>query len=482
LFEKIGGFDERYKPAYKEIVDLCFSIRRLGYKVMHQPMSIVVHFEGVTGGTDINAGIKKYQEINKPKFVEKWSSVLEQDHYPPDSGNIFLAREKIAGKKIQKIILIVDDKVPDYDRYAGSLGMYQYTKLFVDLGFKVLFLPVDLRGTEPYTSELQQYGIEVVYGGFDFDSWLRRNGKHIDYAWLSRPGVATRYIEKIRDNTSAKIMYCGRDLHYLRWQRKYEVDRSDHALRVSQRLKEMELMLFNNADAILTFSTFEAEAISRELSGRGNVVIIPPYLYDEFPFEGFTADYLAPTFDDRKNIVFLGGFGHGPNVDAVVWFAKECFPRVSARLPDAKLLVIGSDPPKDVTDLQSENIAVTGHVKDLKQYFQKMKLCVAPVRWGAGVKGKIVTSMYYGVPVVTTSLGAEGMELADGQHVLIADAPEDFAARVVELYSNEEVWRRLSKNSLQYVKERYSKKAALEKLLPILDLPQLSMRERTQAP
>ncbi len=472
LFEKMGGFDERYKPAYKEIVDLCFSIRSLGYKVMHQPMSVVVHFEGVTGGRDIHAGIKKYQEINRPKFVEKWCSVLQKDHYAPDARNIFLAREKISGKRMKRIILIIDDKVPDYDRYAGALGMYQYTKLFVDLGFKVIFLPADLRRTESYTSEMQQYGIEVIYGRFNLDSWLSKNGKHINYVWLSRPEVAIRYIDKIRGHTSAKILYCGRDLHYLRWLRKYEVERSEQALKVSQRLKETEFLLFNSADAILTFSTFEAATISKDLPEKRNIYIIPPYLYDELPFEGFPSDYVLPPFDDRKDIAFLGGFGHSPNADAVIWFIKECFPHIVAQLPDMKLFVIGSDPPKDIMDLQSENIVVTGYVKDLKQYFQKIKLCVAPVRWGAGVKGKIVTSMYYGVPVVTTSLGAEGMSLTDGEHVLIADTPESLAAKVVELYSSRDIWEKLSKNSLQYVKERFSKKAALEKLLPILDVPQ----------
>ena len=467
LFEKVGGFDERYKPAYKEIVDLCFSIRSLGYKVMYQPMSVVVHFEGVTGGRDIHAGIKKYQEINRPKFVEKWRSVLQKDHYAPDAENIFLARERISGKRIKRTILIIDDKVPDYDRYAGALGMYQYTKLFVDLGFKVIFLPADLRRTEPYTSEMQQYGIEVIYGRFNLDSWLGKNGKHINYVWLSRPDVAIRYIDKIRGHTSAKILYCGRDLHYLRWLRKYEIERSEQALKVSQRLKEIEFMLFNSADAILTFSTFEADTISKDLPEKRNIYVIPAYLHEEFP-----SDHVLPSFDDRKDIVFLGGFGHSPNVDAVIWFIKQCFPHVVSQVPDVKLFVVGSDPPKEIMDLQSENIVVTGHVKDLKQYFQKIKLCVAPVRWGAGVKGKIVTSMYYEVPVVTTSLGAEGMGLIDSEHVLIADTPEIFASKVVELYSNKNIWEKLSKNSLRYVKAGYSKKAALEKLLPILDLPQ----------
>jgi O-antigen biosynthesis protein len=470
LFEEVGGFDERYKPAYKEIVDLCFSVRSLGYKVMHQPLSVVVHLEGITGGRDVRAGIKKYQEINRPKFVEKWRSVLQDDHYAPDVANVFLARERIAGKKERKTILIVDNKVPDYDRNAGALGMYQYTRLFVDLGFKVIFMPADPRATEPYTRELQQYGVEVMYGRFDFDSWLHRNGKHINYVWLSRPEVAVEYIDRIREKTSAKVLYCGRDLHYLRLLRQHQLEGSEQALQESRRLKQTELMLFHEADAVLTFSTFEADTIAQDLPDKRKIHIVPAYLYDEF-----LSDCELPCFDDRRDIAFVGGFKHRPNADAVLWFVRECFPRIVAYLPDVKLYVIGDAPPDDIADLQGENIVVTGHVKDLTQCFRTMKLCVAPVRWGAGVKGKIVTSMYYGVPVVTTSLGAEGMGLTDGEHVLIADTPEAFAAKVAELYSDRDMWGKLSKSGLKYVREGYSREAAIGKLLPILDLPECSI-------
>jgi GT2 family glycosyltransferase len=138
LFEKVGGFDERFKPGYCEDSDLCFTLRKMGYKVIYQPLSSVVHFEGITSGTDISSGIKKYQEINKSKFIEKWKTELQRDHLACNPDNAFLARDR---SRTKKIILIIDDMLPEYDQNAGALTMYEYSKLFVDMGYKVVFVP-----------------------------------------------------------------------------------------------------------------------------------------------------------------------------------------------------------------------------------------------------------------------------------------------------------------------------------------------------
>ena len=129
LWLEIGGFDERYVPAYYEDSDLAFEVRKHGYKVVYQPKSVVVHFEGISNGTDVGSGIKQYQVINHEKFVNKWKDVLEKEHFP-NAENVFLARDRSKGKKC---ILIIDHYVPHYDQDAGSRTVFAYIKLFAGL-------------------------------------------------------------------------------------------------------------------------------------------------------------------------------------------------------------------------------------------------------------------------------------------------------------------------------------------------------------
>jgi O-antigen biosynthesis protein len=466
LFERLGGFDERFKPAYFDDSDLCFSIRNLGYKVMYQPMSVIVHYEGVTSGTDTSSGIKKYQVINRPKFIGKWHDVLDKKHYLHDAANAFVARERVRGQRI----LIIDHYVPTYDKDAGSLTIYQYTKLFNDMGFKVIFIPDNLYRSEPYTSELQQMGIEVIYGQanfqFNFDTWIKDNGRYIDIVFLSRPHISIKYIDKLKKYTKAKILYYGHDLHYLWELRRYEIEKDKHILEESQRWKAIEFKLFNSVDVILTPSDAEADIISRELPGKlNNIRVIPPYMYSEF-----LAENALPSFHDKKDIIFLGGFQHIPNIDAVQWFVQECFPHILAEIPDVKFLIVGSDPTPEVKKLASDNVEIIGYVKDLAPIFAKTRVFVAPLRYGAGLKGKIVTSMYYGVPAVTTTIGAEGMGLTDGMDALIADDASEFVKKVTMLYKDESLWSKLSENSMKKVKANYSLEAAREKLKNVFDI------------
>jgi glycosyltransferase involved in cell wall biosynthesis len=166
----------------------------------------------------------------------------------------------------------------------------------------------------------------------------------------------------------------------------------------------------------------------------------------------------------RRNWLFIGSFLHPPNIDAVLFFVEKIYPLVSERLHDAKFYIIGDKAPPEVVALANENIVVTGLQRDVRQFFDSVKLSVAPLRYGAGVKGKINQSMGFGVPVVATQIAVEGMELTDHEDILIADEPEEFARALVELYESEELWSRLSENSIKMTKAQYSVAAAREKL------------------
>jgi GT2 family glycosyltransferase/ubiquinone/menaquinone biosynthesis C-methylase UbiE len=204
LWKEIGGFDERFAPAYYEDSDLAFEVRKHGYKVVYQPLSVVVHFEGISNGTDTSSGQKQYQIVNRDKFYEKWKDVLEKEHFP-NAENVFLAKDRSRSKKR---ILIVDHYVPHHDKDAGGKCTFMYISLFAKLGYQVTFIGDNFFRHEPYTTELQQKGVEVIYGNFYFKNWktwLKDNAHYFDFIYLNRPHIASKYIDIIRSNSEAKI-------------------------------------------------------------------------------------------------------------------------------------------------------------------------------------------------------------------------------------------------------------------------------------
>ncbi|WP_366923777.1 glycosyltransferase [Metallumcola ferriviriculae] len=453
LWNEIGGFDETYVPAYFEDADLAFEIRRKGYKVMYQPKSVVVHFEGQSHGTDINSGIKSYQAKNKEKFIEKWRSELERSH-SNNGQNVFQARDRSSDKKT---ILFVDHYVPHFDKDAGGKCTYHYLKLFKQMGFNVVFIGDNFYKHEPYTTKLQQMGVQVLYGNWyaqNIEKWIKQNGNNIDYAYLNRPHISIKYIDKIRNHTDAKIIYFGHDLHYLRELRNHEFDKNDELLKSSKRWKQIEFELFNKADVIYVVGNYEQKVLQKEFPSK-EIRNIPVYIYDDFKS-------ISPrNFQDTKDILFVGGFNHKPNGDAVLWFVREVLPGIKIRLPNVKFYIVGSKPPEDIKQLQSEDIIVTGFVSDeeLDELYKKCRVVVVPLRFGAGVKGKVVEALYYRVPIVTTSIGAEGLPSVEN-NLVIADNEQDFASSVVDLYFNEELWSKLAANSGEYIAEYFSKEAA----------------------
>lgn len=448
FFANGEGFDSQFAPAYKEDADFCFRVRQSGLRVMYQPASVVFHHEGVSCGTDVTTGVKRYQELNRPTFIAKWKHVLERDHLPNKPANILIARERPYNSKIA---LVIDDKVPEYDKHAGGMGMFHYVKLLGELGYKVIFVPDNKRRIEPYTTELQQMGVEVFYGAFKFEDILNDHGKNIDIAWLSRPVEAAKYIDAIRNNTNAKIFYCGRDLHFLRTQRRGEVQRNEYMLQEAERLRQLEHQLFVKADVVLTFSEYEYALIS-ELAPLARVKVIAPYVMHQL-------DTVSASVNARNDLIFVGGFKHSPNLDAAMWFIDECWPLVKEAVRDARFFVIGSDPPETLLDRASPDIILCRHVKNIGPYFEGALASVAPLRFGAGVKGKIITSMKHGCPVVTTTIGAEGMGLVDGVHALIADTPQGFADALQSLSTDKTAREKIVTTGREYVSQRFSSDA-----------------------
>lgn len=462
LWQEIGGFDDRFAPAYYEDCDLAFAVRQRGYRVMYQPLSTVVHFEGVSNGRDITSGQKSYQVVNQAKFHEKWKGILERDHFG-NGTSVFVARDR---SRCKKTVVVVDHYIPTFDKDTGSRTVYQYLKLLVEMGYNVKLIPDNFHHDKTYSTVYEQMGIEVLYGPYyanNWKRWLKENSQHIQYLLLCRPHISIKYIDFVRANMDAKIIYFGIDLQYLREKREYEIT-GDVALEHSaERWEKIEYEIMEKSDVSLTLSTYEKEIMDPRI-GENKVYISPVFFY--------TNDDIrrqATKVKGRQGILFVGGFNHHPNVDGVLWFVKEILGQIRKSIPDCTFYIVGSNPTVSVQAIADAHTIVTGFVSDeeLEQYYARARVVVIPLRYGAGVKGKTIEAMYHGIPVVSTSTGTEG--LADIEHYIPSiDEPEKFAQRVIELYQRtDEQLEEIHAQYTEYIKKYYSHdsaKALFEKL------------------
>lgn len=456
LFHDIGGFDKRYIPAYYEDTDLAFSVRKKGYKVFYEPKSIVQHIEGASSGTDTTKGMKRFQPINHIKFVEKWNSTLEKEQYLSPA-YLPLAKDRSA----KKLALIIDHYVPEPDKDSGSVRMRAMIKIIQDLGYKVTFWPQNLLESRKYSSELKNEGVEVVYGPVDFLNFSKARGVFYNLVILSRPSVAPAYIDIIKSlYINAAIVFDTVDLSFIRLGRQAKVEKNEDLAKLSEGWKKVELGLMLKTDATLVVSEEEKKVLSSLLPSTNIGVVSNIVTAKQGP--------LLP-FANRSGLIFIGGFSHLPNIDAVIWFCEEIMPEIIKSIPNIIFRIIGSNPPQRVLDLENKNIRVMGFVEDVNPIFNISKLFISPLRYGAGVKGKVNQAMQYGLPVIGTSISFEGMHMKNGQDCVVANTKKEFVKSIIDMYSNESKWNSISKNSQEILKEYFSPEVAKKSLSDIIN-------------
>lgn len=447
LWEKIGGFDELFNPAYCEDSDLAFEVRKHGYKLMYQPLSMVVHFEGKSNGTDLSSGVKKYQVENQVKLKKKWEQEFTKQAQSED--DLFHARERSMGKKT---ILVIDHYIPQIDRDAGSKTTWQYLQMFVEKGYNVKFIGDNFYQDRKYASYLEQIGIEILYGPWyakHWKEWILENQNNIDFAYLNRPHITKKYIDFIKNETNIKCIYYGHDLHFLRIRREYELNHDEKLLAESEKWKETELSIMKKA-AMNYYPSYIEEQEIHKIDASIPVKAITAYVYEEFRKD------INQNFDTREGILFVGGFGHPPNEDAVLWFAEHVYPKIREKL-DVNFYIVGAKVTERVQQLTGNGIVVKGFVteEELKQLYDSCKMVVVPLRYGAGVKGKVVEAMYYGIPIVSTSVGTEGIDGVES-FVEVQNDADKFAESVVKLYNDNDILQHMSEESQAYIKEHNS--------------------------
>jgi GT2 family glycosyltransferase/SAM-dependent methyltransferase/glycosyltransferase involved in cell wall biosynthesis len=454
VWRDLGGFDDRFAPGYYEDADLCFAARAAGWRVLYEPRATVIHVEGASLGTDPSTGGKRHQEVNQPKFVAKWKGALADQLDQPGFERARLASDRHRGPHA----LIVDHQVPMPDRDAGSLRMYHLIRNLIELGWRVTLIPDNFAGPEPYTSDLQGMGVEVLHGNVNVPLNIAEHGPRTRLAILSRPYVAPRYMHLVRQYApAARVAYDTVDLHYLREQRRAELE-GNPTTKKAEGFKALELGVARGSDVTLVVSEEEARHLRAEAPDL-DVQVVP--LANEVWPE-------VPAREGRSGLLFVGGFAHDPNVDAVLHLVRVIMPLVWREMPGVGLTVVGANPPEEVRALASSGVAVPGWVEDLRPLLAGSVGLVAPLRYGAGVKGKVTEALGAGLPVVTTPLGAEGLGAVDGRDLLLASEPAAFAAHIVRLLRDAEAWEALSGAGQDLVRRTSSveaQRAALRRLV-----------------
>jgi len=462
IFDKVKGFDSYYSPAYCEDSDLALKVRNQDYRVIYQPLSTLVHFEGMTSGKDTSSGVKSYQVTNLQKQYKRWKHKLSK--HQKNGENIDFAINRRADKKV----LVIDEITPEPDRDAGSLMTFNIMLLLREMNFQVTFIANNLQFSKKYTPLLQRFGIEVIYSPYlnSIKSHLKEYGRRYNLIFLFRPGLTKEHLPDCRVYaTRAKILFHTVDLHFLRILREAillnDPDKKAEALK----MKILELSLIKASDASIVVSKSEVSTLGREKINK-NLHLLP-LIKDSV--------HIDKKFNQRHGIVFVGGFNHQPNVDAVKFFIHEIMPILTPQDKNIIFYIVGSNIPKEILALANSKIKIIGFIEKLDPFLNKMRIMVAPLRFGAGVKGKIVSAMSVGLPVVATPLAAEGMGLTHKKNILIAKTPDSFAEAILELYKNNKLWNVISKNSTNFVDQNWGSKSAYNNLSKIMSKLKISV-------
>ncbi|HYI11017.1 MAG TPA: glycosyltransferase [Thermoanaerobaculia bacterium] len=465
LFVALGGLDRRYAPAYYEDTDYCFRVRETGRRVYYQPKSVVVHIEGATAGVDPAAGTKRFQEIHRQTFRDRWRHVLPDQPQPGSSErslvNALAARARPADDSGRpRTALVCAPTLPEYDRESGSRRIFDHIRTLRAAGWSVVFAAENGYTDSRYARALQQTGIETYCGFAALDELLRT--RRIDLSILAFWSVAEGLLPCLRILTPrTPVLVDSIDLHFLRNGRRIRPDWSPEAAPAGEehsRQMEQELAVYRQADGVLTVSQNEAELVTR-LAPGARVFVAPDG-------EDLTAS--GAPWPARRGLLFVGNFRHPPNREAIAYLCRHIVPLLPrdllARHP---LYLVGTDLDEEIRSLGMgvPNVLFVGWVPDLEPYYANARVFLAPLRHGAGTKRKLVQALMCGVPSVVTSVAAEGLPVRHHKHLLIADDAQCFASAIVRLAEDESLSADLSARARETIAAHHSRRTANDALL-----------------
>lgn len=457
-FREVGGFDHRYSPAYYEDTDLSFALRAAGWTLLYEPAAVVIHVEGATAGTDTASGFKAHLPRNRVRFTEKWAAELrERPVFAPELIDRWAHRPQGGwgpGEGSHAVadglrVLVLDPFPPMYDRASGSMRTLEIEKALRSLGHTVVH---EATGAAPersrYARHLSRWGIRL-HGEDPAAPGPALNGSTLHRPLHPQDGydcvvvgpwqAAEHLLPRIRQHfPSAAVIVDSCDLHFVREERGAAFPPEELADR-----RQRELAVYAAADHVLVVSEVERELLTGLLPSLSVSVVGNAHSAVDSP----------PPAQGRSGVLFVGNANHPPNVDGARWLVEEVWPRVRAYRPDVELAVVGNDPRGAFRPLARESVVVTGWVPTTRPFLEAARVSVAPLLSGAGVKGKVGEALAAGLPVVSTSIGAEGLGLSDGVDVAVADDAAAFADRVVQLLDDDDAWSAQSAAGLRRSRE-----------------------------
>ena len=444
VWDQVGGLSSWLEPMYFEDTDLAFKIRDAGYSTWFVPASVVYHYEGMTSGTDISTGFKRFQEVNRPKFKRQWA------HAFTGSGHEGVRPDLEKDRGITGRVLFADYTTPRPDQDAGSYAALQEIRLVQSLGYKVTFLPMNMAHFGRYTEELQTIGVEVIHAPFFLSpsEYLERHAADFDAVYLTRYYVAQDILDLIRRHAPrARVLFNNADLHFLREIRSARATADAAMLEQARRTREQELRVIAGVDVVLSYNEAEHAVIEACTDGQARVVKCP-WVVDLPP--------RVPPLADRRGLSFLGSFRHHPNAEGITWFIRDVMPAVTSALGDFPLTIYGAGMTDNIRALASDQVTPHGHVADIATAFDHHRVFVAPLLSGAGIKGKVLAALAHGIPCVLSPTAAEGIGLRSGQDCFVATTPQDWAEAVARLATDDALWTEMSHNARTYLQTAYS--------------------------
>ncbi|KIQ22099.1 group 1 glycosyl transferase [Flavobacterium sp. MEB061] len=376
----------------------------------------------------------------------------------------------IGNLKYDSNVIIVDTKVPEFDKDSGSRRLTEIIKLLIANKIGVFLLAdfKEYRFATNYVQYFKDLGV-VVY-----EPSINNSGKLItkndflkqvlpfaNFAWLHRPEIFEKYYPIVKKNKpDLKIFFDMVDFHYLRFKREYELTANPDIMKNADKYLKLELDNCQKADKIIVISDIEKETLKDFYTEDSKIVSIGnihQYIENKNPV----------SFEDRKDLLFIGGFDHKPNVDAVQYLSNEIMPLLWKSEPEISISIIGSNPPESILKLNSDKFKIIGFAKEVSPYFLNSRIFLAPLRYGAGIKGKIGQSLEFGLPLVTTSIGAEGFNFKENRNIIVGNTSQEIVENILLLYKNKEVWEKISSDSKKVI-EPFSINTIENKILSLV--------------
>lgn len=444
FWDQVSGFDTRYVPAYCEDSDLALSAWNLGYKVMYEPTSWVIHHEGISHGKNTNSGLKKHQVENNRKLFAKWEPDLRK-HWDDLGVPRFEALRNSLG-----IVVVCDRQLPSVTRDAGSIRTIQIIRHLQALGYHVVLSCIDNSTTELDLYALQSTGVEIHRDLSTFLELLEMRKNRIVSVWTIREEVYDFFEPRIRpfaDNVNFIA-----DLMDLKFQKDFDQ---------SSGISRNQLRIANNAEQVVLVSDVEAKLLASELKQDKVKVIWAEY----------EPQHSVVEWNNSYGLLFVGGFRHLPNLIGIEWFADQVIPILRNIGFQAPIRVVGSGlNSKKISELEDKGLQMLGAQDDLESIYLQSRIAIIPLLTGAGRKGKLGEALSYGIPVVCTTVGAEGFNSIEKSGVVVTDSPSQMAEEIFRLHESNDYWSSFSGLGKKYCMENLSSRAMRQQISSLFSL------------